>query len=338
MSASGSRSRSAFTLIELLVVIAIIAILIALLLPAVQRVRESAARMSCANNLKQLALACHNYHDVTGYVPCGHYDGDYNVTATPLQYGGYTQNGMNYSWLAFILPYIEQNNVYTAGGIPTTPLKTSSASGAKIPTFLCPSDTLSSMAPQAEQNHYWSAPLLVGFTNYKGVQGANSCLSPFPNNGVNGPRIDSSSATDCECWADGDGMIFDLRWERPIRLTDVTDGTSNTLMIGEDVYLPATVGNNCSGGGCYGRGYAWAFEPVVELTCAVPLNYIGVTTPTAGQISNNGFVAQGFKSNHPGGAQFAMADGSVHFLSNNTPLGLYRALATMSGGEVVTLP
>lgn len=338
MSAGRARSSDAFTLIELLVVIAIIAILIALLLPAVQRVREAAARASCTNNLKQLTLACHNYHDAIGFLPCGHYDGDYNVATPPLQFGGYTQNGMNWSWLAFILPYVEQGNAYSAGGIPSMALDASSAVAVKVPTFLCPSDRLIAMAPQAEQSHYWTAPVVVGMTNYKGVQGANSCLSPFPNNGVNGPEIDSTSPTDCECWADGDGLIFDLRWERPIRLTDIIDGTSNTLMIGEDVYLPATIGNNCSGGPCYGRGYAWAFEPLVESTCAVPLNYVGITTPVANQIANNGFVAQGFKSNHPGGAQFAMADGSVHFIGDNTPLGLYRALATMRGGEVVTLP
>jgi prepilin-type N-terminal cleavage/methylation domain-containing protein/prepilin-type processing-associated H-X9-DG protein len=336
MSASPTRSRSAFTLIELLVVIAIIAILIDLLLPAVQKVREAAARAMCANNLKQLGLACHSYHDGVGCLPCGHYDGDYGLSKT--LYGGWAQDGMNWSWLAFLLPYIEQGNVYAAGGIPTTALNASSAVGVKIPTFLCPSDSLAGMAPQAEQNHYWSKPLVAGMTNYKGVQGANSCLSPFPNNGVNGPQNFIKSPTSCECWADGDGLIFALRWEKPIRLTDVTDGTSNTLMIGEDVYLPATIGNGCSGGGCYGRGYAWAFEPVVELTCAVPLNNVGLTTPTANQIKNNGFVAQGFKSNHTGGAQFAMADGSVHFLSNGTPLGLYRALATMRGGEVATLP
>src|SRR6476661_7871066 len=101
-------SRRAFTLIELLVVIAIIAVLIALLVPAVQKVREAAARTQCANNLKEIALACHSYHDVKKVFPTGQY-GDYNQ---PAAFGGAYENSMSWSWLAFLLPYLEQEAVY----------------------------------------------------------------------------------------------------------------------------------------------------------------------------------------------------------------------------------
>src|SRR5262245_5515539 len=201
--------RRAFTLIELLVVIAIIAILIGLLLPAVQQVREAAARMSCQNNLKQLALAVHNYHDANNRLPTGRY-GDYdNWTA----FGGPFEDSMSWSWLADILPYLEQDNVVRQGGIPTARLDQSSATAITIRTFLCPSDRALGNSPFVERSHYLRTGVRAGLTNYKGVQGANFCWNVWANPGTNG--------NDCEPWFHGDGIFYPMVWERPLRLTDI---------------------------------------------------------------------------------------------------------------------
>src|SRR5262245_27031733 len=142
-----ARSRSAFTLIELLVVIANIAILIGLLLPAVQKVREAAARMSCSNNLKQIGLAIHNFQDSQGRIPWNW---------SPNTYG-YDINGRSWSWLSKILPYIEQDNLFNTGGLGASPLAGSSpilprfvdvlpVYGTQVKTFLCPADDSSQQA------------------------------------------------------------------------------------------------------------------------------------------------------------------------------------------------
>jgi prepilin-type N-terminal cleavage/methylation domain-containing protein len=322
------RHRSAFTLIELLVVIAIIAVLIALLLPAVQKVREASSRAQCANNLKQLALGVQNYHETLGFLPPGRY-GDYNF---PSAWGGPFENSMSWSWLADILPYIEQGNVAVAGGIPTTAINKSSATSEKINTFLCPSDQPYALGPQQEISHYIRSPgLVIGITNYKGVSGANYCFGTFTNSGTDGPGLWGHPPTDCESWLNGDGIFFDMVWERPYRMTDILDGASNTFMIGEDVYLPTTAGN-----GLFGRGYAWAHMAESTLNCAVPLNNVSAASPPS--ILTDYTKTNGFKSNHTGGAQFVLADGSVRFIANTIPLGTYRALATMRGGEAVSAP
>ena len=127
------RRRSGFTLIELLVVIAIIAILIGLLLPAVQKVREAAARMQCSNNIKQIAIATHSYHDANGQFP----------TSGAIGYvDNNSVNTQNWSWLVKILPYIEQDNLYRATGAPTATVNANpTAVQTNVKTFLCPSDS-----------------------------------------------------------------------------------------------------------------------------------------------------------------------------------------------------
>jgi prepilin-type processing-associated H-X9-DG protein len=302
-------------LIELLVVIAIIAILIALLLPAVQQAREAARRTQCRNNLKQLGLAVHNYESTFGTFPINRY-GDYTYSSV---WNHAYEDSQSWSWLASILPYLDASPLWNQSGIPHLALKDSPALAVSIPAYLCPSDTLSGNGPRNERSHYLRTNPLVGMTNYKGVQGANFCWGDWANPGTGGHG--------CEPWEDGDGVFYPLNWAHVLRLRDVTDGLSNTTMIGEDVYDP-----NAPGDQHYGLGFAWAHS--VE-ACAVANFPINARRPNGTSYDSSDWQGQnGFHSRHVGGAHFALADGSVRFLSENMALGLYRALATLRGGEV----
>lgn len=318
MRAIDRQVKAGFTLVELLVVIAIIGILVAMLLPAVQVAQESARRMQCQNNLKQLALSVHNSATATGSFPVNQY-GDYDYRN---KFAGPYEDSQSWSWIARVLPYLESQAVYDHGQIPTALLNVSSATGKPLASLHCPSDELERNSPFRETTHYMRG-VTVGLTNYKGVQGANFCWGEYANPGTND--------NDCEGWQNGDGLFYPLVWVRPIGWEDVTDGTSKTFMIGEDVWneVRATCEN------CYGLGFAWAHSVEANKLANLPPN---ARKPNGKAYAEYDWRGQnGFHSRHPDGAQFAYVDGSVHFISDSVALGAYRAMATIAGAEVLPI-
>jgi len=289
---------SAFTLVELLVVIAIIGILIALLLPAVQAAREAARRAQCSNNLKQIALALHNYHDTNKIFPPGAFFGLYRG-----------------SILIRLLPFVEQQPLYDRFDLKLNTDTQAAANnyelgGTIVPVYVCPSDT--SKGKKSDR----------AVSSYAASQGPT-------------PHVGNSS---CWCennWNDytpppkvwQDEVFFGPFTRDPICTTmaDCTDGLSNTIYFGE--VLPLCSAHMGAGWAMTNNGQGFGHTHV-------PINYD--TCQTSGDYCNqscNWSTEKGFRSKHPGGAMFAFGDGSVHFLSETIDHWNYQRLGNKADGE-----
>jgi prepilin-type N-terminal cleavage/methylation domain-containing protein/prepilin-type processing-associated H-X9-DG protein len=288
------RKARAFTLIELLVVIAIIAILIGLLLPAVQKVREAAARIQCSNNLKQFGIATHAYHDALGKFPY-------------VRSGG----GQNrHTWALIILPYIEQDNIYntyqsTITGVSktdgmnnhnTTNAQMTAARQASVKTFLCPTRHTSGQL----------SPLTAGSTvtgqssDYAACVGHNGTV---PTTGIF-------------------YMVNSNHMTAQARMADITDGTSNTLMIGEKHIPLGALTTSPSDLIIYSGGETQTYS-----------RRAGPSNPLA--ISNTVTLNNQFGSWHTGVCQFVFADGSVRGVKNSIPGSSLGLLANRNDGQVI---
>jgi prepilin-type N-terminal cleavage/methylation domain-containing protein/prepilin-type processing-associated H-X9-DG protein len=310
--------RSGFTLLELLVVIAIVGVLLALLLPAVQKVRESASRLRCGNNLHQLVLAVQMYHDANGRLPPGQIGPLRPVRGQPNY--GWGPDGTPWSWLARLLPYLEQGNLAAHGGVPWQTLRQSGIAATPIDTFLCPS---AGAAPLTRTDAGNLEGFEVAVTCYKGVSGANWGFDTWENKPVDTYWVNPSATGSYDGLTYADGAMFRSDINRPLRLEQITDGTSQTFLIGEDV--PAL-----------NRWATWAYSDNAYGTCAIPPN---ATEPDGRPFPTNDWGnTWSFRSRHPGGLQFALADGSVRFIPTAISLSVYRAMATIQGGEVVDAP
>lgn len=320
------QSRRAFTLIELLVAIAILAVLLGLLLPAVQKAREAANRLHCQNNLKQIGIALHLYADNYGSLPSGYVYQGSAAAANPVGPGNPKSqridrlpprppgtppqpNSPGWGWAALILDNLEQGNLARQinYSLPVEAVGNLPARTMPLPIYTCPSDTNTGVfAIQNEQN----ATLATAATNsYAACFGAGGLLNSQPDNG-NGVFYRNSAT----------------------RFTDITDGTSNTLAIGERpaLFAQGPWAGVVTGGTIRTTPGAPVYSSIIELAPGMVLARIGPHT-----LNSLYSEPYDFFSPHGQVLQFLFADGSVHGLSISMDLTVLQALATISGGEVV---
>jgi prepilin-type N-terminal cleavage/methylation domain-containing protein/prepilin-type processing-associated H-X9-DG protein len=367
--------RWGFTLIELLVVIAIIAVLIGLLLPAVQKVRDAANRMKCANNLKQMGIALHSYHDQLGSFPPG-LDNMPFETSTGSKT---TQKYWMVSWFTRIMPWIEQGNVWNQMNQeednPAVPLPTRYdpwslnskgqarfiGLGTEQPIYSCPADSRTLVVTQVSE---YGTTFTIAFTAYQGVSGiSHRGGHTYPGNTGDVPTQNDEIDPATGHLTGMNGILIPVQNTKGIcpsgvRMADIPDGTSNTLMVGErppskDLifgWMFAGFGNSGDGDGDVILGISERHEQISPGSpnemdpngkpCSK--GSPDPTSPQAYQLSPGSLSNQcdqfHYWSLHAGGANFCLGDGSVHFLTYGISPIVQRAMATRAGGEAVEAP
>jgi len=309
-----SPQRRGFTLIELLVVIAIIAVLIGLLLPAVQSAREAARRAQCTNNLKQIGLALHNYHGVNNCFPPAYI----------------TTNHSMFSCFTALLPHMEQTPLFNAYNFD---LKTKDAANTTtlstpLASYLCPSMSLPYRKPDPAFEDF-QAP-----ASYATCSG-DAYAELYSRRHIYGlPRgvIMAEATTN-----NGDTEPLQTLPNPPINIAAITDGSTQTVVVGEQDYglkndfFPST--NKRAGQFRGGQG-VWAHGYPRNGNFSTWATFNKHTVETPAESEENGAYA--FRSLHPGGASFAFADGSVRFVKTTVSKPVYRALGSRAGGEVIS--
>jgi prepilin-type N-terminal cleavage/methylation domain-containing protein/prepilin-type processing-associated H-X9-DG protein len=329
-----SHSRAAFTLIELLVVIAIIAILIGLLIPAVQKVREAAANLQCKNNLKQIGIGMHTYHDANGSLPNGH------VMNCPPGTTGTSVTGCQFfsSWGIEILPYIEQGNLYATynNSVPNYSVgntQNATFSQQLVKLYNCPSDPRAGvvMAPDSVApagSGQPNPPLLFMASSYKAMTGA---MDTFQTYNFGGYWYEAQLTQQRQPHGMGPFHTDGYSGLAATKLLDITDGTSSTLMVGERHTISQP-----------GRGPFWACSFNLYNTGAAEPLYSQALMPDYNECTklvtgaNANYCKYGWGSLHSGGnINFVFCDGSVHSISPNINMTVFVSLSTIAGGEVI---
>jgi len=308
-------NRNGFTLVELLVVIAIIGILIALLLPAVQAAREAARRSQCSNNLKQLGLALHNYHDVNGILP------------PPLgnSYGVWSGAGNHGNWMCRLLPFIEEQSLYKRldpGDVELSVL----ADGTPvreviIPKIICPSDNHPGFFTNSQ--NYGTQKRAV--SNYSASMGSqnNSPCGTHNNYFGHGPDVRNDDATRSASRLSG--VIG--HWTLSVAFAQITDGLSNTIALGE--VRPQCENHVRNGWLSTNALYTGTGTAINFPTCENEQPY----GSPCNLYANAWGASQGFKSRHPGGCQFVLCDGSTRFMSETIDMVTYQQLGDRWDGQ-----
>ncbi|EAQ81013.1 DUF1559 domain-containing protein [Blastopirellula marina] len=304
-----SKKREGFTLVELLVVIAIIGVLIALLLPAVQQAREAARRMSCSNNLKNIGLGLHNYHDTFGSFPSGFISNRGTPASSGTCWSSGGENTQFAPWTALMLPFIEQSALhdsmnfkekFTMNPIDGLGSATNQAAWLKVlKIFQCPSDPRTEIQPN----------LLC----YMGVQGG-------------GPDFQCHGSSDANRGLDTDGMLY---INSRVGFNSAVDGSTNVIIVGESKYQTHNRAD--------GKNFGWASSAnSTNLWCMGGTLASAIASINSLTEASHSTQSRGFGSYHPGGCEMLMSDASVQFFTETMDVDMYRQLAIRNDGLPVS--